>query len=94
VRARAKLPGLRMHELRRSFASFAVANGASLFLVGKALGHSQATTTEGYAHLADDPVRAVSEAVAQQGLGERRSRPEPRGEGEAQAASIGSLSGR
>lgn len=69
VRARAKLPGLRMHDLRHSFASFAVANGASLFLVGKALGHTQATTTERYAHLADDPVRAVSESVAQQILG-------------------------
>jgi integrase len=70
VRARAKLPGLRMHDLRHSFASFAVANGASLFLVGKALGHTQATTTERYAHLTDDPVRAVAERVAQQILGQ------------------------
>lgn len=51
-----------------------IANGASLFLVGKALGHTQATTTERYAHLADDPVRAVSEAVAQQILGKEKTR--------------------
>jgi integrase len=75
VRARAGLPDLHMHDLRHTFASFAVANGASLFLVGKALGHTQATTTERYAHLADDPVRAVAESVAQQILG----RPEKPG---------------
>ena len=38
VYAEANLPGLRIHDLRHSFASFAVANGASLFLVGKLLG--------------------------------------------------------
>lgn len=69
VRDRAKLPELRIHDLRHSFASFAVANGASLFLIGKALGHTQAATTERYAHLADDPVRGVAESVAQQILG-------------------------
>lgn len=69
LRDRAGLPDVRVHDLRHSFASFAVANGASLFLVGKALGHTQATTTERYAHLADDPVRAVAESVAQQILG-------------------------
>ena len=72
VRGRAKLPGVRIHDLRHSFASFAVANGASLFLVGKALGHTQATTTERYAHLADDPVRAVAESVAREILGEKK----------------------
>lgn len=69
VRTRAKLPDLRIHDLRHSFASFAVANGSSLFLIGKALGHTQASTTERYAHLADDPVRGVAEAVANQILG-------------------------
>jgi len=54
---------------RPAGASFAVANGASLFQVGKALGHTQATTTERYAHLADDPVRAVAESVAREILG-------------------------
>ena len=60
-----------MHDLRHSFASLAVANGASLFLVGKALGHSQATTTERYAHLADETVRKVAEGVAREILGEK-----------------------
>jgi integrase len=64
VRVRAGLGGARIHDLRHSFASFAVADGNSLYLIGKALGHKQARTTEIYAHLADDPVRAVAERTA------------------------------
>jgi integrase len=64
VRNRAKLPGLRIHDLRHSFASFAVADGHTLFMVGKVLGHKQARTTEGYAHLAADPLRAVADRTA------------------------------
>lgn len=65
VREVAKLEGVRLHDLRHSFASFAAADGASLYLIGKALGHRQASTTERYAHLTDDPVRAVAELVGQ-----------------------------
>ncbi len=53
-----------MHDLRHSFASVAVAGGDSLYLVGKVLGHKQAGTTERYAHLSDDPVRAVADRAA------------------------------
>jgi len=56
----AKLNGVRIHDLRHSFASFAVADGASLFLVGKLLGHASTRTTERYAHLSGDP---LSDAV-------------------------------
>jgi integrase len=49
VRVRAGLAGVRIHDMRHSFASFAVADGNSLFLIGKVLGHKQARTTEGYA---------------------------------------------
>jgi integrase len=64
IRKQAKLPGLRLHDLRHSFASFAIADGATLFMVGKVLGHKQSRTTEIYAHLADDPVRAVADRAA------------------------------
>jgi integrase len=64
IRDRAKLGGLRIHDLRHSFASFAVADGHTLFMVGKVLGHKQTRTTEGYAHLAADPVRAVADRTA------------------------------
>ena len=55
---------MRVHDLRHSFASVAVAGGESLYLVGKVLGHRQSRTTEGYAHLADDPLRAVADRTS------------------------------
>jgi len=64
VRSCAGLAGVRVHDLRHSFASFAVADGNSLYLIGKVLGHKQARTTEIYAHLADDPIRAVADRTA------------------------------
>jgi integrase len=54
-----------LHVLRHSFASAAVAAGGSLFLVGKALGHSNTATTERYSHVALDPVHAVVELGGQ-----------------------------
>lgn len=64
VRALAGLPDVRVHDLRHSFASVAVADGTALYTVGKVLGHKQARTTEIYAHLGDDPVRRAAEATA------------------------------
>lgn len=64
IRRHAGLEGLRLHDLRHSFASFAAAGGASLPIIGKLLGHSTPAMTARYAHLADDPVRAVSEKTA------------------------------
>jgi integrase len=65
VRRVAELPGVRMHDLRHTFASIAVADGVSLFLVGKALGHTQVRTTERYAHLSDSPIRKVANQVSE-----------------------------
>lgn len=64
IRKKAKLPDLRIHDLRHGYASLAVAGGDSLFLVGKVLGHRQAKTTEKYIHLPEDPVRAVADRTA------------------------------
>ncbi len=66
LRKRAGLDNVRLHDLRHSFASVAVSAGDSLFLVGKVLGHRQSRTTEIYAHLSDDPVRAVADRTARQ----------------------------
>ncbi len=63
VRDRAGLGDVRLHDLRHSFASVAAAGGASLPIIGALLGHSQAATTHRYAHLSDDPLRAVASAV-------------------------------
>lgn len=64
VLPRAGLTGVRLHDLRHSFASFALADGASLALIGKALGHASSRTTERYAKLSDDPLRAMSERLS------------------------------
>jgi len=60
---KAELTGVRIHDLRHSFASFAVADGASLFLIGKLLGHASARTSERYAHLSRDPLQEAVAAI-------------------------------
>jgi integrase len=59
----AKITGLRVHDLRHSFASQLVSSGASLPLIGALLGHSNPMTTSRYSHLFDDPQRAAVERV-------------------------------
>lgn len=54
----------RIHDLRHGFASAAVEGGAPLYTVGQLLGHARPITTQRYAHISDDPKRAVVEAVA------------------------------
>lgn len=64
VRKRAGLDDVRLHDLRHTYASFAVAGGLSLPLVGALLGHKRSATTERYAHLADDPIRLAADQVS------------------------------
>ena len=61
VRRAAVLPGVRLHDLRHSFASFAVMSGGTLPIIGKLLGHNTPITTARYAHLANDPVTHLNE---------------------------------
>ena len=63
IRKAAGLDGLRIHDLRHSFASIGAGGGLGLPIIGKLLGHSQAATTQRYAHLANDPVRAGVEMI-------------------------------
>ena len=64
VRKRAKLEDVRLHDLRHSFASRALALGESLPVIGKLLGHTQVETTARYAHLARDSVRESAARIA------------------------------
>lgn len=59
----AGITGLRIHDLRHSFASQLASGGASLPLIGALLGHSNPATTARYAHLFQDPQRAAVEKV-------------------------------
>lgn len=63
VRTAAKLTDVRLHDLRHSFASFAVDAGASLPLVGKLLGHASVATTARYAHLSDKRAQDMNQVV-------------------------------
>jgi integrase len=60
----AKLRGVRMHDLRHTYASHLVSSGMSLPIVGRLLGHTQPQTTARYAHLADDPLRRATNRFA------------------------------
>lgn len=64
-RERAQLPGVRIHDLRHTYASNAVSSGMPIQMVGRLLGHTQLQTTMRYAHLADDPVRRAAEENAE-----------------------------
>lgn len=65
----AKLPGLRIHDLRHSAASFMVNSGVDLFAVGKVLGHASYQSTQRYSHLANDTLlKAVEAGAAKQAL--------------------------
>jgi integrase len=63
VRRMAALEDVRLHDLRHTFASVAVAQGGSLPIIGKMLGHNEPRTTARYAHLADDPVQRLTETT-------------------------------
>ena len=64
IRKAAGLDDVRLHDLRHSFASIAASGGMGLPIIGKMLGHTQAQTTQRYAHLANDPVKAAAATVA------------------------------
>ena len=63
IRAKAGLDGLRIHDLRHSFASVGAAGGLSLPIIGALLGHTQAATTQRYAHLAADPLKQAADLI-------------------------------
>jgi integrase len=59
----AGLDGVRIHDLRHSFASIGAGASLGLPVIGKLLGHSQPSTTARYAHLDADPMRRAVEAI-------------------------------
>lgn len=59
----AKVEGVRVHDLRHTYAAQLVSAGLSLPIIGALLGHTQPDTTARYAHLMDDPLREATERV-------------------------------
>ena len=64
VRTNAELEDVRLHDLRHSFASRALALGETLPVIGKLLGHNDIETTARYAHLARDSIHEAAERIA------------------------------
>jgi len=66
IRKAAQLEDVRLHDLRHSYASVGAAAGLGLPIIGALLGHTQASTTQRYAHLAGDPLKAAAELISGQ----------------------------
>lgn len=63
LRKKAALENVRLHDLRHSFASMGAASGLSLPIIGALLGHTQASTTQRYAHLVGDPLKQAAGVI-------------------------------
>ena len=61
--AAAGIHGVRVHDLRHSFASILVNEGVGLEAIGALLGHSTPITTHRYAHLRDDRLKEATERI-------------------------------
>ena len=81
IRTKAGLDNVRIHDLRHSYASGALALGEGLTMIGKLLGHTQVQTTARYAHLASDPVKSaagrVSDTIGAAMLGKGKPQKSP-----------------
>src|SRR6185437_2694594 len=64
ARHAARLDGVRLHDLRHSFASVPAGSGTSLLVIKSLLGHSNIATTERYAHLMYDPVKRAADETS------------------------------
>ena len=63
IRERAGLADVRLHDLRHSYASRALALGESLYTIGKLLGHASVATSARYAHLMREAEREAAVRV-------------------------------
>ena len=64
IRAEAGLPGLRLHDLRHTWASIAAMNGIDMVTIAKLLGHALVETTERYTHLSEQSVADAADRVS------------------------------
>ena len=64
IRDEAGLPGLRLHDLRHTWASTAAMNGVDMVTIAKLLGHALVETTERYVHLSDRSVADAADRVS------------------------------
>lgn len=63
IQAAADIEDVRLHDLRHSYASVALAHGETILAIGRLLGHNDPATTLKYTHLADATVHEAAEAL-------------------------------
>ncbi len=63
LRVEANLCDVRIHDLRHTYASMALAQGETVLTIGRLLGHRNPETTLKYIHLSDAMVREAADAV-------------------------------
>lgn len=84
----AEIEGVRVHDLRHTYAAQLVSAGLSLPIIGALLGHTKPDTTARYAHLMDDPLREATErvgAIVSNANGKRADVVNLRGQNNAQS---------
>ena len=64
IRTEAGFPGLRLHDLRHTYASFALRRRESVVTIGRLLGHRDPKTTLRYVHFGEGMLRESVETVA------------------------------
>lgn len=64
LRSDAGLPHLRLHDLRHQYASFLINSGHTLYEVQMALGHSDPSVTQRYAHLSTKSLQAAADSAS------------------------------
>ena len=64
IRNEANLPGLRLHDLRHTWASVAAMNGVDMVTIARLLGHALVETTERYTHLSEQSVSDAADRVS------------------------------
>lgn len=78
VRTKASLDDVRLHDLRHSYASFAIDCGVDLSAVKELLGHKDITTTVRYVHPHTDRIRETIKIVEDRMLAVTTKEPEDR----------------
>ena len=75
IQNHAGLEGVRIHDLRHTFASIGAGASLGLPIVGKLLGHTQPSTTARYAHLDADPLRRAADLIGEALAGATSRKP-------------------
>ncbi len=64
IRKLARLPGVRIHDLRHTYASVALEHSEHIITIGRLLGHRDPETTLKYSHLANAHIQSTARAVS------------------------------